>query len=66
VGDPVVRYVPRNDATPEGELDALIFVYRFLLQRHAEKAADEGRLKPEGGVHGALSEESNDELLVIE
>jgi len=57
MGEPVIRYVPRCDATPEGELDALISVYRFLLQRHAEKAADEGRPESEGGANGTLRKE---------
>jgi hypothetical protein len=57
VGEPVVRYVSRCDATPEGELDVLISVYRFLLQRHAEKAADEDRPESEGGASGTLRKE---------
>ena len=58
MGEPVVRYVPRQDATPEGELNALVSIYRYLLARHAEKAADkDSRLQPEGGTHEALSTE---------
>jgi hypothetical protein len=32
-GGPRIEYVPRDDATPEGELTALANVYRFLLDR---------------------------------
>jgi hypothetical protein len=32
-----IRYVPRPDATSEGEAAALRAVYRFLLDRHAKK-----------------------------
>jgi hypothetical protein len=63
VGEPVVRYVPRRDATPEGELNALASIYRFLLKRHAEKAADDSRLESEGGADEALRTEP--ELKVI-
>jgi hypothetical protein len=34
-----VYYVPRKDATPEGELSALAAVYRFVLQHHEKKDA---------------------------
>jgi hypothetical protein len=32
-----VTYEPRPDATPESETAALAAVYRFILDRHAEK-----------------------------
>ena len=36
-----LTYTPRPDATPESELDALVTVYKFILQRHeSRKAAD--------------------------
>jgi hypothetical protein len=39
-GDSRVIYVPRPDATPEGELAALAAVYRFLLDRR-ERSDDD-------------------------
>ena len=36
-----VYYVPKEDASPEGELAALAAVYRFVLQ-HREKKNDAG------------------------
>jgi hypothetical protein len=32
-----VTYIPRPDATPEGETVALATVYRFILDRYAQK-----------------------------
>ncbi len=38
-----ITYSPRLDATPESETAALAAVYRFILDRHAEKQdADRG------------------------
>ena len=38
---PRITYVPRSDATPESELDALVAVYAFILQCHeSRKVAD--------------------------
>lgn len=34
-----VTYTPRPDATPEGELNALASVYRFILDCNAKKKA---------------------------
>ena len=34
-----IIYRPREDATPEAELDALAGVYRFILDRHADRHA---------------------------
>jgi hypothetical protein len=31
VSEPAVTYVPRRDATPEGELDALANAFKFIL-----------------------------------
>jgi hypothetical protein len=38
-GDSRVIYVPRPDATPEGELAALTAVYAFVIQAHERKKA---------------------------
>ena len=38
--NPRLVYVPRKDATPEGELVALAAVYRFLLDRHERRDDD--------------------------
>ena len=35
-----VTYVPREDATPEGEGATLANVYRFLLDRHERRDDD--------------------------
>jgi hypothetical protein len=34
-----LTYIPRPDATPESELDALATVYSFVLKAHAKKKA---------------------------
>jgi hypothetical protein len=39
VSAPRITYVPRPDATPESELDALAAVYAFVLEAHAKKKA---------------------------
>lgn len=47
-----VSYVPREDATPEGELAALACVYRYLLfQCQEPKRAAEAGLGEKGGEH---------------
>ena len=35
----VVTYAPRPDATPEGELSALVAIYQLCLSSHARKEA---------------------------
>jgi hypothetical protein len=58
MGEPIVRHVPQSENDPPGdELAALASVYRFLLDRHAEKAANQGRPEPQGGADGALRTE---------
>jgi hypothetical protein len=37
--DPRLEYLPREDATPEGELAALAAVYAFVIQAHEQKKA---------------------------
>ena len=60
--EPVVRYVPRRDVTPKAELNTLASVYRFLIERHAEKTVNKGRLKkPRGGVDGTLGKQPQEE-----
>ena len=34
---PAISYVPRSDVTPEGELNALAAVYRFIFDCKAKK-----------------------------
>jgi hypothetical protein len=48
---PRLVYVPREDATPEAELAALVTVYQFVLE-HAEhkKAAETGNDGEGAGV----------------
>ena len=36
-GNTCLIYVPRENATPEGELAALAAIYRFILQHHEKK-----------------------------
>jgi hypothetical protein len=43
-----IKYTPRPDATPEGELSALVAVYRFILDRAKSK---------EGGPATALKDD---------
>ena len=59
-----ITYTPRPDATPESELDALACVYRFVLERHAARAAAAGsfRLSPEGGGNGPLTKETDEDV----
>lgn len=33
MSNPRITFTPRSDATPEGELNALVAVYRFCLSR---------------------------------
>jgi hypothetical protein len=64
---PRIDYRSRPGISPEEEVETLAGVYHFMLERLAQKESDgENRLKLEGGAHAALSEELNDELLVIE
>jgi len=37
VPESVISYVPRTDATPGGELNALAVVYKFVLGCHTKK-----------------------------
>ena len=49
-----LRYVPREDASPEGERAALAAVYRFLLDRHI-KTKGGSATAPEARKLGGLS-----------
>lgn len=59
-----IVYSPRPDATAESELNVLACVYRFVLERHAARAAaaDGFRLIPEGGVDGPLTKEPDEDV----
>jgi hypothetical protein len=48
MGESRIVYTPRPDATPESEASALASVYRFLLDRHANK--DGGSATASDGV----------------
>jgi hypothetical protein len=52
-------YVRPSKAAPEGEAAALTAVYRFLLERHANRTAIGSRSGPkqEGGADGTLTPE---------
>jgi hypothetical protein len=38
MSEPRISYTPRHDATPEGELNALASIYRFVLDSAINKA----------------------------
>ena len=47
--EPATTYMPRPDATPEGELNALASVYKFVLHRSSDREeASEPALEPDG------------------
>ena len=48
MSNPPIFYTPRPNATPEGELNALASVYRFILACHAKKMAVEPAPEPDG------------------
>ena len=58
MGEPIIRYVPQREVTPESELKALVSVYRLVLERHAERMAGAtgSRRIPEGGANEPLTE----------
>jgi hypothetical protein len=64
VAEPGIVYSPRTDATPENELNALACAYRFMLERHAARAAaaESFRLSPEGGGNGPLTKEPDEDV----
>ncbi len=39
MSSPHITYATRPDSTPEGEMNALANVYRFILDCHAKKEA---------------------------
>ena len=47
MNNPRIDYAPRPDATPEGELNALASIYRFVLDSANKNAA--GRTITNGG-----------------
>ncbi len=56
MGSPCVSYVPREDATPEGELAALAAVYRFVLERHDERKEGLGNESEGEGARSSSSQ----------
>ena len=44
-----ISYTSLPDATPERELDALVAVYAYVLERHASKKK---AAEPNGGLNG--------------
>ena len=61
---PRLVYRPRPDTTPEGELNALASVYRFLLERRAGKTPTDESLRPkrERGADGTLTNDPNKQV----
>lgn len=51
-----ISYIPREDATPEGELSALAAVYKFVLERH-ERKKDTGTESGREGARRSSSQE---------
>ena len=47
MSNPPIVYTPCLGATPEGELNALASVYRFILDCHAKKMAAEPTPEPD-------------------
>ena len=64
VAKPSIVYRPREDATPENELNALACVYRFVLERAAVRAAAAERFpfSPRGGCNGTLTTEPDEDV----
>lgn len=52
-GNPRISYVPRKDATPEGELAALTVVYRIILECYEHKKGAGTERKGEEGEEAA-------------
>jgi len=55
---------PRPDLTPKQEKAILACVYRFVLERHAARAAaaENFRLRPKGVVNGTLTKEPDEDV----
>jgi hypothetical protein len=64
MSSPRIVYSPRAGATPETELDVLACVYRFVLERHAARAAvaESFRFSPRGGGNGTLAQEPDEDV----
>ena len=60
MGEPRFVYVPRQDATPEGELGALVAVYRYILQRYERTKITE---KLDGGDDEVTAEDERAETM---
>lgn len=65
--EPRIVYTLRPDATPEGELNVLANVYRFILDCNAKKLApepdghdDQEMSRSEGGQHDLTSDVATD------
>ena len=59
-----LTYFPREDATPEGELCALVAAYRYILQCHERKRAVKASAGEKGGEHEGLSEPPQKQMIV--
>jgi hypothetical protein len=54
---PRIVYRTRPDATPEAELNALSAIYRFILARSENKAAEPAS-EPDGRNDGAIAKDT--------
>ena len=52
MSEPAVTYVPRRDATPEGELDALANAFKFILFESSAKKKETAETTPERVKYG--------------
>ncbi len=57
-----VQYVPREDATPEGELSVLVQIYKICLESPANKKAAPRQSRPDDGTKS--KEDSADESII--
>ena len=55
LGEPRLVYVPREDATPEGELAALAAAFSFVIRCHEAKRAAGADGGEEGAEHGTVT-----------
>jgi hypothetical protein len=60
----VVHYIPRPDATPERELEALAAVYRFVLDCHKRKEEKRKEAALASRADGVKEKNSENELRV--
>ena len=58
MSDPRIHYAPRAAATPEGELNALAAVYKFVLDCHTRKEGRPTTSGPDSAKGGSENDSS--------